>query len=121
MTQFTIKAYPIGQVWGGMRIYGSDKSKEIFKALHDFVPGNADDTKAAIILTDIIAVGGTQLFLVFYFYDGPEPPTIGPFAKFLDIDSALDTASTQSYAKLVRVGDVNSQSQKLISCPLVEI
>jgi hypothetical protein len=84
-----------------MRMYGGEKADEIYAALHNFVPGNADDEKAAIILTDITAIGGAKLFLIFYFYDGPEPPTTGPLAQFLNIGSILDTTSTQSYAKLV--------------------
>lgn len=100
-TQFKIKAYPIGKVWGGMRIYDGGKSDEIYSALHNFVPGNADDEKAAIILTDITAIGSAKIFLIFYFYDGPEPPTTGAFAQFLNIDATLDITSTQSYSELV--------------------
>ena len=91
----------MGQVWGGMRIYAGGKADEIYAALHNFVPGNADDEKAAIILTDVTAVGGTRIFLIFYFYDGPNPPTTGPLAQFLNIGSMIDITSTQSYSKLV--------------------
>lgn len=82
-------------------MYDAGKADEIYEALHEFIPGNVDDTKAAIILTDIKAVAGANLFLIFYFYDGPEPPTEGPFAKFLNIDSTLDLCSTRSYGDLV--------------------
>lgn len=101
MTQFIVQAYPLGQVWGGSRIYDASKSEEIYAALHDFVPGNVDDQKAAVILTELIAVGGLRLFLIFYYYAEPEPPATGPFAAFLDIESTLDSTSTQSYADLV--------------------
>ena len=84
-----------------MRMYGGGKADEIYAALHNFVPGNAADEKAAIILTDITAIGGAKLFLIFYFYDGPKPPTTGPLAQFLNIDSIIDTTSTKSYANLV--------------------
>ncbi|SPO03123.1 related to 6-hydroxy-d-nicotine oxidase [Cephalotrichum gorgonifer] len=111
VTQFKIKAYPVAKVWGGTRIYDGGKASEIYSALHNFVPGNADDEKAAIILTDITAVGGTKLFLIFYFYDGPEPPTTGPFAQFLNIGSTLDTTSTQSYSALLKS---NGESAELL-------
>ncbi|KAK4031403.1 hypothetical protein C8A01DRAFT_21365 [Parachaetomium inaequale] len=101
-TEFKIKAYPIGQVWGGMRIYGGGKADDIYAALHNFVPGNADDEKAAIILSDVTAIGGAKIFLIFYFYAEPEPPTTGPLAQFLNIDSIIDITSTQSYAKLLK-------------------
>jgi hypothetical protein len=84
-----------------MRIYSGGKADDIFAALHNFVPGNADDEKAAIILSDITAVGGLKTFLMFFFYAEPEPPTTGPFAQFLNIDSIIDITSTQSYAALV--------------------
>lgn len=89
------------EVWGGMRIYGGDKADEIFSALHDFTPSNADDPKAAIILTDNITLEGLRLFIIYYFYEGPEPPTEGAFAKFLEISSTTDGTKTRSYADLV--------------------
>lgn len=82
-------------------MYDGGKADDIYAALHNFVPGNADDDKAAIILTDIIALGEARLFLIFYYYEGEEPPTTGPFAQFLNIDSTLDTTKTQSYSELV--------------------
>jgi hypothetical protein len=101
VTQFTIKTYPMGDVWGGMRIYSGDQADDIYAALHNFVAENENDQKAAVILTDITAVAGLKLFLIFYYYGEPEPPTTGAFAQFLDIDSTLDTTKTQTYAELV--------------------
>lgn len=91
----------MGEVWGGIRIYSADKADEIYDALHKFVPGNAEDPKAAIILTDVIAAGGLKTFLIFYFYQGPEPPTEGAFAEFLNIESTISLTNTRSYADLV--------------------
>ena len=96
-----MEAHPIGQVWGGMRIYDAKYSDQIFQALHNFVPGGPEDPKAAIILTNVDAVGGLTTLLLFYFYDGPAAPTEGPFADFLKIPSILDTTKTQDYASLV--------------------
>jgi hypothetical protein len=90
------------EVWGGIRIYGGDKAEEIFSALHEFTPTNADDEKAAIILADNVTVGGLRLFIIFYYYEGPEPPTEGAFADFLKIQAATDATKTRSYADLVR-------------------
>ena len=93
----------MGQVWGGIRIYDGNKADEIYAALHKFVPGNADDSKAAIILTDVTAVGGLKTFLIFYFYQGPSPPTEGAFAEFLRIGSTISLTKTRSYADLVGI------------------
>jgi hypothetical protein len=88
-------------VWGGIRFYDVGKTDEIYAALHNYVPGNADEEKSAIILSDITAAEGTKMFLIFYFYEGPQPPTTGPLAQFLNISSTLDITNTQSYAQLV--------------------
>ncbi len=102
-----METHPIGQnskVWGGMRIYdaNTENANRIYAALHNYVPGKADDGKSAIILSNIDAVGGITTILMFFFYDGPEPPSSGPLAEFLKIPSIIDMTSTQSYADLVR-------------------
>lgn len=84
-----------------MRIYDGSKADELYAALHEFTPANSDDLKQAIIFTDNSDAGGTKLFIIFYFHDGPEAPTTGPLAKFMDIESTLDTTKAQSYAELV--------------------
>lgn len=100
-TQYTIEAHPIGQVWGGIRIYDAANADQIYAALHAFTPSNVNDPKEAIILTNVDATASLTTILIFYFYDGPEPPTEGAFADFLAIPHILDTTKTQSYAELV--------------------
>ncbi|KAK8023629.1 hypothetical protein PG993_011695 [Apiospora rasikravindrae] len=111
VTQFTIEAHPIGQVWGGARIYDESKKDALYAALHSFVPGNADDPKAAVIFTDLaITLNGTAA-IVFYFHEGPDKPTSGPLKPFLDIPPLVDLAKTQSYAQLLKAnGDLGSLS-----------
>lgn len=106
-----MEAHPIGQVWGGMRIYDAKYSDQIFQALHSFVPGGPEDPKAAIILTNVDAVGGLTTLIIFYFYDGPAAPTEGPFADFLKIPSILSTTKTQDYASLVSSVQVTHRSR----------
>jgi hypothetical protein len=101
VTQFTIKAYPIGKVWGGTRVYDESKTEELYKAMHEFIPYSNEDPKAAIIVTSLILTGGSKLNLLFYFYDGEKPPTSGPFADLLKIKTTLSTTKTQSYPDLV--------------------
>jgi hypothetical protein len=111
VTQFTVQAYPINKVWGGFRLYDAGKAEELYGALHNFVPQNANSEEEAIIFTDIIAAGGLKTFVVFYFHGNPQPPTTGPLARFLAIPSILDTTKSQSYADLVRAshrGDLRS-------------
>ncbi|KAK7224543.1 hypothetical protein V2G26_012546 [Clonostachys chloroleuca] len=108
VTKFTVKAHPIGKVWGGIRIYDASQTDKIFKTLHDFVPGSNKDTKAAIIVTNISAVASLNAFLIFYFYDGEAPPTDGPFADFLTIPSLVSITGTQSYPELLKSNGVGA-------------
>lgn len=91
----------MGEVWGGFRLYDSDKADELYAALHKFVPENNDEEESAIIFTDIVATGGLQTFLIFYFHQNPEPPTTGPLARFLEIDSIVSTTKARDYGDLV--------------------
>lgn len=86
-----------------MRIYDANtaNANQIYTALHNYVPGKADAGKSAIILSNVDAVGGITTIIMFFFYDGPNPPSTGPLADFLKIPSLIDMTSTQTYAELV--------------------
>lgn len=86
-----------------MRIYDDSKTDEIFQTLHEFIPYNNKDQKAAIIVTNLIAIGSKRAFILFFFYDAETPPTSGPFADFLEIDSLIDMTKTQTYPELVSI------------------
>lgn len=101
MTQFTVEAHHVGKIWGGFRSYDESKTEELYAALHKFTVENADDQRAAVIFTEIIALAGSKTTLVFYFYDSPQKPTSGALKDFLDIKPLLDTTKVQSYASLV--------------------
>jgi hypothetical protein len=101
VTRFKVKAHPIGQVWGGSRIYDPSQDNALFAALHSFTKNGASDPKAAIIHTNLVLIGGITSHLVYYFYDGPTPPTTGPFADFLSIPALVSNTSIQSYPTLV--------------------
>jgi hypothetical protein len=62
---------------------------------------NYHDTKAGVIVTGEIALNNLlDIFLVFFFYNGPSPPA-GVFDKFDAITAQIDSTATQSYAELV--------------------
>ncbi|KAG5757677.1 hypothetical protein H9Q72_014180 [Fusarium xylarioides] len=102
VTQFTVKAYPIGKVWGGIRTYDESKTDALYKAMHEFIPYSNEDPKAAIIVTSLILTGSSRINLLFYFYQGEKPPTTGAFADLLKIKSTLSTTKTQSYPDLLK-------------------
>lgn len=101
MTKFTLRTYPIGEVWGGFRFYLHSDMEKLYGHMHDFGRDISQDPKSAIIFTDLIWSDGSRNIMVFYFYDGPEPPTTGPFADFLALESLFSTTMKQSYATLV--------------------
>lgn len=115
MTQFTIEAHPIGQVWGGYRLYDASQKDALFAALHQFIPNNADDPKTAVIFSDLVTAANIPAVLMFYFHEGPEEPTSGPIRPFLDIPTLGGISSvtkTQSYAQLLKGnGDFSSAVQ----------
>jgi FAD/FMN-containing dehydrogenase len=105
VTTFTVKTVPIGDIWGGFCIYEPSQSDALYAALHNFVANGAQDPKAAIIFSDLLLVGGIGTKLVYYFYDGPTPPTSGPFADFLKIVNPACLPRTQKYSELVSRND----------------
>jgi hypothetical protein len=101
VTKYTVKTHPIGMVWGGQCVYDDSQSDAMYAALHNFMASGEQDPKAAIIFTDLILTLGIETKLLFVFYDGPTPPTSGPFADFFKIPSVNCLPRTQKYSDLV--------------------
>lgn len=100
VTMFTLKTHDIGDVWGGEMVFTVDKLTEVSSAITNFVANN-DDPKAAVIPTFLMIgpANAINLFTIFFFYDGPEPPA-DVFADFEDIVPLLNTLKTQRYPEL---------------------
>ncbi|KKY25475.1 putative fad dependent [Phaeomoniella chlamydospora] len=100
VTKITMKAIHMDYIWGGVRTYlGSDTVASTFiNATHSFVT-NYTDKKASVIVTtertDLI-----NLWVVFYFYNGPEPPN-GTFAEFETMTPLTDSVKTQRFVDLL--------------------
>jgi hypothetical protein len=103
VTQFKVKTYPIGKVWGGGRMYLKSKRDEILALVHRIAPHEDHDPKAAIIYSDALYGSGKKLgyIYVFFFYDAPEPPSTGPFAELMKIPSVMSDTKSQTYTELV--------------------
>lgn len=108
VTQFKAKVHHMGNVWGGSCFYDTTKADQIYAALHNFIAHGAEDPKAAIIFTDLNLATGIRSRLIFYFYDGPTPPTTGPFAEFLKINNSC-ILKTRTYSDLVSSKSMVSQ------------
>ncbi|KAF7125294.1 hypothetical protein CNMCM5793_001472 [Aspergillus hiratsukae] len=73
ITAYTLQTHPQNhKIWGGNYIFTADKTPQVLSALRDFTEHYPDD-KAAIIVT---CEHGLLLhtWIMFLFYDGPEPP-----------------------------------------------
>ncbi|PMD47417.1 FAD-binding domain-containing protein [Hyaloscypha variabilis F] len=105
VTKFTLKTYPIPpMVWGGTRTYSGLDASALLNATQNFIQNN-NDPKAAVIVTGSLAIENlAELFVLFYFYDGPTPPA-GIFDEFDAIVPIADQVSTQSYADIVNTND----------------
>lgn len=102
VTSFTVQAHRQDDVWGGIIFFPRKKDTDrlILQAVQDFTLHN-DDDKAAIIPTAEYTAGGlVDGWILFVYYNGPEPPE-ETFRNFTDIPHILDTTKTQSMAELV--------------------
>ncbi|OJD31570.1 fad binding domain-containing protein [Diplodia corticola] len=102
VTTYTLKAHPIGDVWGGNLIFtASDATdKALLAALQNFTQ-NYPDEKAGIILTSEITLTNlVHIWIMFLFYDGPSPPA-GVFDMFTDLNPGINNAKTRSYYDLL--------------------
>ncbi|GAW24266.1 hypothetical protein ANO14919_138490 [Xylariales sp. No.14919] len=103
VTSYLLQAYPQGDVWGGNLIFDAtpEVSKAMLAAVRDFTE-NYDDEKAGIIVTAERTLATlVDLWVIFLYYNGPEPPT-GVFDKFLDISKfKINTCKTQSMHSLL--------------------
>ncbi|EFQ32572.1 FAD binding domain-containing protein [Colletotrichum graminicola M1.001] len=106
VTNYVLRAHPIGQIWGGNLIFSSgDKTDEILTAIRDFTE-NYTDPKAAIIATsELTLLNGVNLWILFLFYDGPEPPS-GIFDGFLNAKPTINNCKTRSYADYLKANNV---------------
>jgi len=90
------------KVWGGNYIFTADKTPQVLSALRNFVDEYPDD-KAAIILTSEHGAL-IDFWIMFLFYDGPEPPA-GVFDEFTAIDHTSTTKTWDTYYDLLKNND----------------
>ncbi|KAJ5621882.1 FAD-linked oxidoreductase [Penicillium herquei] len=104
VTAYTMETHPVGKVWGGNWVFTAASTPKILAALRNFVDDYPDD-KAAIILTAEHGLDGLlDLWIMFLFYDGPEPPA-GVFDEFEVIPHTSDTLTWDSYYNLLKYND----------------
>jgi hypothetical protein len=91
----------MSKVWAGIRTYWGNQSDAILDATADFTANLSSSPKAAVIVTGEIAIDSLlEIFVIFFFYDGPVVPD-GVFDKFNAIPTITDGTEVQTYASFV--------------------
>ncbi|EKM57311.1 uncharacterized protein PHACADRAFT_255010 [Phanerochaete carnosa HHB-10118-sp] len=108
VTQVTTRAYPQGQVWGGIVVIGGDQWDTINAATTKF-QAEVTDPKAAlqVIPAYDAALSETPVAFVLMFYDGPSTPA-GIFDDYLAIPALNTDLSTRSFLSLVQSSPTHS-------------
>ncbi|KAI0400224.1 FAD binding domain-containing protein [Xylaria palmicola] len=103
VTSYLLQAYPQGDVWGGNLVFDAtpEVSRAMLAAVRDFTE-HYDDEKAGIIVTAERTLATlVDIWVVFLYYNGPEPPA-SVFGEFFAVsDFKLNTCKTQSMHSLL--------------------
>jgi hypothetical protein len=111
VTSFTLRTFPGNTVWGGTRVYNSDKTLALLGAVGSFAEWYPDP-KAAIIATAQQTLYGTvSLWTVFFFYDGSEPPS-HIFKNFTNLEHLSSNTGPRLMSELLYannlIADINN-------------
>lgn len=101
VTDFVLQTFPIGNVWGGYKIFAMDQKDKVLTATHNLV-SDYYDPKAAVIVTFTTTLNTlVDIFVVFFYYNDPTGP--GEILKEFDaIPSIIDaTKANRSYKDLI--------------------
>ncbi|EIN06230.1 FAD-binding domain-containing protein, partial [Punctularia strigosozonata HHB-11173 SS5] len=97
VTQFTLRTYPQGPVWGGMVVYSAVHVEEATAAAAAFT--SVTDANAELNFVYAWTAGQLTATAVL-FYNGPTPPA-GIFDRFLDIPATISDVSTRNFTSMV--------------------
>jgi len=103
VTSYLLKVYRQGQVWGGNLIFDAspEVNRKMLAAVRNFTE-HYDDEKAGIIVTAERTLATlVDIWVIFLYYNGPEPPP-EVFGEFFAISGfKLNTCKTQSMSSLL--------------------
>ncbi|OLL24561.1 putative FAD-linked oxidoreductase [Neolecta irregularis DAH-3] len=100
VTEFTLKTYPIGLVYGGVIFYHGRYNTELLEAFETFRHKN--EPKGSIVLT-FTKTGDTDVAVLLVFFDGTDPGTL--FEEFINIESIKLDLKIWKYAELLKNND----------------
>ncbi|ROT43182.1 FAD-binding domain-containing protein [Sodiomyces alkalinus F11] len=103
VTTYVLQTYRQGDVWGGNLAYpirSKSKDAQLLRAVRDFTEYNDDDKAAVIVTAERANLNLVDSWIVFLFYDGPQPPA-HVFKNFTDAGPLVNTCRTRTYADLI--------------------
>lgn len=95
VTRFTLKTYPIGNVWGGYKVYSLDSLPALTEAMLEYQSVNLKDPHANLMM-QAFPLNGTIGVLLNMIYSKPEEKPAA-FAPFYNIPTTADTVKIQPY------------------------
>lgn len=103
VTAYTLQTHPMDhKVWGGNYIFTADQTADVLEAVRDFTENYPDDKAAIIVTSEHAALINT--WIMFLFYDGPEPPQ-GVFDRFKALNPTDTTKTWDTYYDLLKHND----------------
>ncbi|KAH7156748.1 hypothetical protein EDB81DRAFT_757182 [Dactylonectria macrodidyma] len=103
VTSFLLQGYrQASLVYGGNLhfVRSEETDAGLLAAVRDFTEYNVDGKAAIIVSAARAAAGAVDIWVIFIFYDGPEPPA-GTFDDFTSLKPLANTLKQQSYAELL--------------------
>ncbi|KAL5117775.1 hypothetical protein ACEQ8H_004385 [Pleosporales sp. CAS-2024a] len=100
VTSYEMVAHPMGEIWGGNLVFTADKTDQLLAAVRSFADDYPDEKAAIIMTAELTALGAVDIWVMFLFYDGPEPAA-GVFDVFTDIKPLTNDCKTRSYYDLL--------------------
>ncbi|KAL8704810.1 MAG: hypothetical protein Q9201_002042 [Fulgogasparrea decipioides] len=101
-THITTKAYPMGAVWGGLRVWNATQLDAVSDAFAEYQRVGQLDTKSSVI-PDLVTTNGTLFITLIYFGPITSPPAA--FKPFYDIPAVSDNSGPHpNFLDLISVG-----------------
>lgn len=105
ITKYTLIAHPIESVWGGPRLYTSDKAPQLISAISNHVlnfnPSVADSALLPTIAWPSL-LNGSDIWTIFMYWNGTSPPA-DLFKEFFEIEAIADQTKVQTYPELLNM------------------
>lgn len=99
ITSFTLNTYPIHQVWGGVKMYDTEKLPELFAAVLEYQSNPAKDPYANFMLQSFPTNESIGVVLNMVYLKPEESPPA--FAPFYSIPTIATTTKIQTLTEMI--------------------